>query len=296
MRFDQFVAHFLPHLSRSIINSSIKKGLIRVGTEERKSSYRLKLGETVCGEVEKPAELSVEPEKIDFEIIHEDDLVLVISKPAGLVVHPGSGNSSGTLVNGLVYHCRSLSSVGDSLRPGLVHRLDKDTSGVMVVAKTEAAHQALVDDFKNRRVEKEYLALVHGILSRKTGRIVESIGRHPVHRQKMAVKQIGGKHAASNYSVVEEYDNRYSLVKVRIETGRTHQIRVHMAYVGHPVVGDALYGSSRDNRSFPRQLLHAYRLIFPHPAGFDLEKKAPLTSDFHSVLVNLESTVVGSLT
>ncbi len=254
---------------------------------QRKSSYRLKLDELVTGRVEDKAEPELLPEHVDFTVLLEDELVLVISKPPGLVVHPGAGTAHSTLAHGLLHHCRSLNSVGETMRPGIVHRLDKDTSGIMIIAKTAAMHRALVDDFKNHRVEKEYLALVHGSFADIRGRIAEAIGRHPINRQKMAVRQLGGKHAVTRYTVLEELDNRFSLLRIGIETGRTHQIRVHMAHLGHPVAGDSVYGSQRDNKAFPRQLLHAWRLSFTHPERGRLTVKAPLWQDFNTMLHRL---------
>ncbi len=289
MRLDQFLAHCLPAFSRALINSSIRKGLILVDGVHRKSSHRLKENERLQGIIENKSEIDVCPEKIDFPILFEDDSLLLLSKPPGLVVHPGSGNHRGTLVNGLVHYCRTIADVGDALRPGIVHRLDKDTSGIMVIAKTESVHRLLVDNFKNRRLKKEYIALLHGVLKRKSGRIVAPIGRHPVQRQKMAIRESGGRHAVTNWQVVEEFDNRFSLVKLVIETGRTHQIRVHMAHLGCPVVGDKVYGAGKDNRHFPRQLLHASRLVFHHPVTAALiDKNAPIWGDFLMVLKNLE--------
>ncbi len=288
MRLDQFLAHHLPFVSRALIASSIKKGLILVDGLQRKSSYRLKERQTLQGAVEGKPEIEVLPEQISFPILYEDDTLLLLSKPPGLIVHPGSGNHHGTLVNGLVHHCQSIADVGDSLRPGIVHRLDKDTSGIMVIAKTENVHRLLVDSFKNRQLQKEYLTLLHGVLKEKTGRVVAPIGRHPVQRQKMAIRQTGGKHAASRWQVIEEFGTAFSLVKVTIETGRTHQIRVHMAHLGCPVAGDTVYGSGRDNRLFPRQLLHASRLIFYHPhTGVLIDKEATLWPDFMEILISL---------
>jgi 23S rRNA pseudouridine1911/1915/1917 synthase len=287
-RLDQFLAHYLPLVSRAVIISSIRKGLILVDGVQRKSSYRLKVGELIEGSIESKPEIDVFPEKIDFTILYEDDALLLISKPPGLVVHPGSGNSHGTLVNGLVHHCKAIADVGDVIRPGIVHRLDKDTSGIMVIAKTESVHRLLVECFKNRQLKKEYLAVVHGLLKEKEGRIVAPIGRHPVQRQKMAVRQFGGKHAASSWQVIEEFNNRFSLVKISIETGRTHQIRVHMAHLGCPVVGDRVYGPGKDNKKFPRQLLHASRLVFHHPVTAEsVDMSAEVWPDFKQVITEM---------
>lgn len=285
MRLDQFLSLYLPAVSRNLIISSIRNGLILVDNVQKKSSYRLKKDEMLTGSIDSKPAIEVLPEKIDFPILYEDSTLLLVSKPPGLVVHPGSGNHHGTLVNGLVHYCQSIAEAGDSLRPGIVHRLDKDTSGIMVIAKTDTVHRLLVDSFKNRRLQKEYLALVHGVLKEKTGRIVAPIGRHPVQRQKMAIKVVGGKHAVSRWEVVQEFDSRYSLIKVGIETGRTHQIRVHMAHLGCPVVGDKVYGAGKDNRHFPRQLLHASRLLFHHPVTGDLvDKHAEIWPDFSQTL------------
>jgi len=290
VRLDQFLALTLPLFSRTVLAHSIRNGNIRVDAIARKSSYRLKEGEIVSGEIEEPLAPDVEPQQIDFTLLHEDEFLLVLSKPPGLVVHPGSGNSQGTLVNGLVHYCRSIAEVGDRLRPGIVHRLDKDTSGIMLVAKQDFVHRKLVEDFKNRRLTKEYLALVHGVPKEKAGRLVAAIGRHPVHRQKMAVIEHSGRYAVSNWQVLQEFSATFSLLKILIETGRTHQIRVHMAYLGHPVAGDKVYGSQRDNSPFPRQLLHASRLAFYHPvSGHMMDYTAPLWPDFINTIDELQT-------
>ena len=289
VRLDQFLARNLQDVSRSQLIASIRAGLILVEGSSKKSSYRLKAGDTVAGSLYSPSSVDVEPEEIPLLILFEDEFLLVISKPPGLVVHPGSGNQTGTLVHGLLHHCGSIADVGDSVRPGLVHRLDKDTSGVMVIAKREDVHRKLVEAFKARTVAKEYLALLHGILAKKQGRLVASIGRHPIHRQRMAVREVGGRYAATHWHVVKEFEGRYSLVMVGIETGRTHQIRVHMAHLGHPVVGDSVYGGT-SQKKFPRQLLHASRIRFVHPiTGDNLDIEAPLWPDFLEVLNNLEN-------
>lgn len=289
LRLDQFLAQIIPSVSRASISTAIRDGNIRVDGVCRKNSCRLKAGAAISGFIEKPAPLQVAPEKIDFPVLYEDEFLMLLAKPPGLVVHPGSGNSHGTLVNGLVYHCRAIADVGDSLRPGIVHRLDKDTSGILLVAKQDFVHRALVDSFKNRRLVKEYIALLHGVPREKRGRLVASIGRHPVNRQKMAISLVGGRHAVSNWEVLQEFSGRYSLVKVAIETGRTHQIRVHMASLGCPVAGDTVYGPNRDNQRFPRQLLHASRLVFRHPVTAELlDRTADIWPDFLEILKELE--------
>lgn len=289
VRLDQFLALHLPKLSRSQISASIRLQDILVNNESKKIGYRLKFSESISGLVKEEKPLEVVAEKIDFEVLYEDEWLLFISKPPGLVVHPGSGNHTGTLVNGLVHYCNTIAGVGDSIRPGIVHRLDKDTSGVMVVAKTDAVHRALVECFKEHKLEKEYLTLVQGVPRQSDGRIVASIGRHHINRQKMAVKTIGGKHAATNWELVDSYVGGISLLRVRIETGRTHQIRVHMNHLGFPVLGDVVYGNAKSKANYPRQMLHASRLILPHPiTGRKMDVKAPLWDDFATILEGLD--------
>ncbi len=289
VRLDQYLALQLPDLSRSQISASIRGKTIVVNGESRINSYRLKREDAISGVIEEDKPLVVQAEEIDFSILFEDDWLLFICKPPGLVVHPGAGNHSGTLVNGLVHHCSNIAGVGDSVRPGIVHRLDKDTSGVMVVAKTDGVHRDLVNCFKEHRLEKEYLTLVQGIPKQYSGRVVGSIGRHHIHRQKMAVKEFGGKHAATNWELLECYVGGLSLLRVRIETGRTHQIRVHMAHLGLPVAGDTVYGGGKSKIHYPRQMLHASRLILEHPVtGRKMDVKAPLWDDFQSILDGLE--------
>jgi 23S rRNA pseudouridine1911/1915/1917 synthase len=287
-RFDHFLVLTVPETSRALLVQSIRQGLLLVDGEKKKSSYRLKQGEKISGTLFQPPPLELIAQEVPFEILFEDESLLLISKPPGVVVHPGSGNPSGTLVNGLLHYCRDIGEVGGELRPGIVHRLDKDTSGIMVVAKTELCHRLLVQAFKAREVDKEYLALVVGTLDMKKGRVVAPVGRHPVHRQKMAICEKKGRHAASSWQVLEEYSAGYSLVQVQIETGRTHQIRVHMASLGHPVAGDLVYGRGGRKQKFPRQMLHAYKLEMLHPiTGNKLACSAPLWPDFQEVLERL---------
>ncbi len=296
IRVDQFLSQYFPSVSRACISASIRNGFIKVEGCARKNSYRLKFGETVSGTVVEQKEIEVLPEKVDFQILFEDENILLLSKPPGIVVHPGSGNHSGTLVNGLVYHCQAIAGVGDRLRPGIVHRLDKDTSGIMLAAKTELVQGKLVELFKNRDIEKSYLALLHGRMKEETGRLVAPIGRHPVNRKKMAVRSNSGRHAVSNWKVLKELAGNFSLVRVTIETGRTHQIRVHMAHLGNPVVGDRVYGGNRDNTHYPRQLLHAHHLVFQHPVTKKkMDWTAPLWGDFADVLQRLGYDLQGSM-
>ena len=275
-------------LSRSLIISSIKAGLVKVNDCKVKAGYRLRPDDCITGYIEPAVSEGVPTaQPVIFDVLQEDPALLIISKPAGLVVHPGAGNPDNTLVNGLLYHYKDLSGVGDETRPGIVHRLDKDTSGVMLVARTIDSHRKLVQDFKDRRIEKRYLALLHGIPDKGNGRIVAPIGRHPINRQKMSVRESDGRYAVSNWSVKEVFE-RHCLVEVHIETGRTHQIRVHMAHIGHPVAGDQVYGSHRQNGLFPRQMLHAWKLRFNHPlSGREIAVEAPVPDDFlriHDIL------------
>ena len=288
-RFDHFLVQYLPKTSRSSLTQGIREGLLLVDGKSKKSSYKLKAGERITGSLRtSPPALPV-PQNISFPILFEDASLLFLSKPPGLVVHPAQGNLDATLVNGLLYHCQEIAGVGDTVRPGIVHRLDKDTSGIMVVAKTEDVHRRLSDSFKSRTVDKEYLTIVRGILREKTGRIVAHIARHPVHRQKMAVCDVSqGRYAASSWEVLEEYEKNFSLLRVKIETGRTHQIRVHMASLGHPVAGDSLYGRALHGIHFPRQMLHAHRLTLAHPISQKvLSFTAPLWHDFMSKVEEL---------
>jgi len=289
IRFDHYLVQRVADTSRSNLIQSIRLGLILVDGNKKKSSYRLKTGELISGTVFQPAPLELVAQEIPFDILFEDDCLMIISKPPGIVVHPGAGNPDSTLVNGLLYHCQDIAGVGDTIRPGIVHRLDKDTSGIMVIAKTALCHRILVDAFKDRTIHKEYLALVFGNLKKKNGRIVAPICRHSVNRQKMAVCDEGrGRYAASSWQVVEEYSEKCSLVRVQIETGRTHQIRVHMASLGFPVAGDTLYGRARNTRQYPRQMLHAQSLHFTHPVtGKHLTFSAPLWADFRDIVEQL---------
>ena len=285
LRLDHFLVHLYPSLSRSQISSSIKKGHVRVNGAAAKASRKLHIADVVSGFIEEKKPLTLTPQRVDFTILYEDEHLLLLSKPPGLVVHPASGNAQGTLVNGLLHHYAKISEVGDPVRPGIVHRLDKNTSGIMVVAKNNRAHRQLVDIFKSRSVKKKYFAIVRGVPLDDKGRIVAPIGRHPVNRKKMSIRHQSGKHAATNWFLAKVLGKKYALLEIDIETGRTHQIRVHMASIGHPVAGDETYGPGKSDPLFSRQMLHSAEIRFDHPiTGRKMVGKAPLWEDMNSVI------------
>jgi len=283
-RLDVFLSEQDCGLTRSRIQKLVSEALVKVNGDVSRSSYRLRPGDTVSIEVPPPKEVKVEAEYIPLDIYYEDSDVIVVNKPRGLVVHPAEGNWHGTLVNALLCHCRDLSGINGEIRPGIVHRLDKDTSGLLVAAKNDKAHLELADQLKERRVVRRYLALVHGQIKTEWGKIDAPIGRHPVDRKKMAVVERNSREAVTHYQVLERRAN-YTLVDLRLETGRTHQIRVHMAYINHPVVGDTRYGPARPHFGLEGQFLHAYRLGFTHPrTGEYLEFNAPLPLILEEIL------------
>lgn len=297
LRLDQFLVQKLPHLSRSRLQKWIKSGAVHVNEHAQGANYRVRPGDrlTVTVPVVSPSYLAAEP--IELAVIYEDDDILVLNKPPGLTVHPGAGCQQGTLVHALLYHCPRLQGIGDVQRPGLVHRLDKETSGVMVVAKTELAHQGLLRQFHDRQVDKIYLALVWGLLVERAGMMDQPIGRHPQQRQKMSVQARHSRAACTEWRRRQTWGGSCSFLEIRLHTGRTHQIRVHMAAAGHPVVGDKVYGGgARRLEHAPaafaplqhlvtRHLLHAWTLSFTHPAsGVRMTWQAPLATDFQAVL------------
>lgn len=287
LRLDHFLARRYPDQSRSFLHKLIGKGDILVDGQVVKAGYRLRVNDTIAIFFSQPQPSAIIPEQVFFFVLYEDEHLLVISKPPGLVVHPANGHHNGTLVHGLLYRCKNLPAV-DAGRPGIVHRLDKETSGVMLVAKTEQALRTLMDDFKERRIRKTYHALLLRCPREHDGRIVAPIGRHPVDRKKMAVRPDHGKYAATNWQVMECFVNGWCLAEIGIETGRTHQIRVHMASLKAPVVGDLLYGGAvnRNTAVKPsRQMLHASTLHFSHPfSGQKLFFTAPLWEDMQLLL------------
>ncbi|HEQ8747654.1 TPA: RluA family pseudouridine synthase [Streptococcus pyogenes] len=260
-RLDKALADLSP-LSRGQANDQIKQGLVLVNGQQKKAKYTVQAGDVICFELPKEEVLEYQAQNIPLDIIYEDDALAIINKPQGMVVHPSVGHPSGTMVNALMYHIKDLSSINGVVRPGIVHRIDKDTSGLLMVAKTDAAHQALTEELKAKKSLRKYLAIVHGNLPNDRGMIEAPIGRSEKDRKKQAVTA-KGKEAVTRFTVLERFGD-YSLVELQLETGRTHQIRVHMAYIGHPVAGDPLYGP-RKTLSGHGQFLHAKTLGLTHP-------------------------------
>jgi len=298
-RLDQLLAQRLD-FSRARLQRWLKAGLVLVNGQARPPSYKVRAGDAIEVAVPPPEPSYLLPEPLPLEIIYEDRDLLVVNKPPGLVTHPGAGHKTGTLLNALLHHCPELQEIGDVSRPGLVHRLDKDTSGLLVVAKTELAHRALVSQFQKHEVKKKYLALVWGRLPQREGRIAREIGRHPQERHKMSVHARRGKDAVTLWRVIQKFPGPLTLVELSPQTGRTHQLRVHLTAEGHPILGDAVYGggASRFKGAPPalsglqplvkRQMLHAWQLRFTHPrSGGEVGWEAALPEDFQAVIDKL---------
>ncbi len=301
-RIDLFLSRVIPDLSRSHFKKLIKEDLILVNGNAVKPSYETRAGDLILAKVPgQKADEALKPEPMRLDILFEDEDLLIVNKAPGLVVHPGAGHREGTLVHGLLAHCGHLAVQGSPLRPGIVHRLDKDTSGALVIAKSERAYLNLVRQFKDRGVRKEYLVLVYGSPAKAEGLISSLLGRHPTDRKKIAVLQNRGREALSRWRVEKDWGET-ALLRVQIETGRTHQIRVHLSHIGHPVVGDQTYGGDRRrarNVKSPavrdllfgtqRQMLHAVRLEFTHPiTGATVSANAPLPEDFSDLIERLD--------
>jgi 23S rRNA pseudouridine1911/1915/1917 synthase len=296
-RLDIFIAHYEPHISRSRIQTLIRDGLALVNGKTEKPGYKVKTGEEVSLDLPERHVHEVLPEPIPLSVMYEDSHIIVLNKPPGLVVHPAPGNYTGTLVNALLYHYGSLPSLGAGggadarERAGIVHRLDKDTSGVMVVARTQEALRSLSTQFRNRVVGKKYLALVAGVIKKGSGTIEVGLGRHVKERRKISVHTHKAREAVTGFVVKERYPSA-TLVEVEIKTGRTHQIRVHMAYVGHPVLGDRVYGGGKSEkygeRIIGRQMLHAESLSLLHPeTGHPMTFSAPPPADMAEIIEKL---------
>lgn len=284
-RIDKVISAAEEDWSRSQISNWVKDGHIKVNGETVKPNYKVRLEDEITITPPLLEELDAEPEDLDLDIVYEDEDVLVVNKPKGMVVHPAPGHASGTLVNGLMHHCTDLSGINGIVRPGIVHRIDKDTSGLLMVAKNDLAHASLVDQLVEKSVTRKYIALVHGHIAHDKGTIEAPIARDPKERQKMAVVD-KGKHAVTHFTVLERFGD-YTLVECRLETGRTHQIRVHMRYIGFPLVGDPKYGP-RKTMDIGGQALHAGVIGFIHPRTKEyLEFSAPLPAEFEELLESL---------
>jgi len=264
-RLDSWLSARLPEFSRSYAQKLIEDGKVTVNGVIRKANYRLKSGDIAVVAVPKPEKLDINAEDIALDIIYEDEDIIIINKPKGMVVHPGAGNRNGTLVNALMQHCGdSLSDINGVIRPGIVHRIDKDTTGVLVVAKNNMAHEKLSEKLKDHDINRIYVAVVEGIIREERGKIDAPVGRHPVDRKKMAVNPKNGRKAVTHFTVLERL-NDATLVELKLETGRTHQIRVHMTYIGFPLLGDTVYGRKSNRYGVVGQALHARLLGFKHP-------------------------------
>ena len=293
-RLDVFVSEKLG-VTRSAAKKLIEDGCVLLSGKEAKASHPVKAGERVEADMPAPKTLDLTPEDIPIGIVYEDDDIAVIDKPQGLTVHAGNGNLSGTLVNALLFRLKSLSTINGVVRPGIVHRIDKDTSGLLVVAKNDAAHLSLSAQIAEKTCAREYLALCEGIFKEDRGTVETQIGRHPTDRIRMAVLPAGkGRRAVTHFEVVKRYAKGFTLVRFRLETGRTHQIRVHCRYMGHPIVGDPVYGSKKQKFELKGQLLHAFRLSLDHPrTGERMTFESPLPDHFKRVLDILEKSERG---
>lgn len=288
MRLDKYLAEQFPEQTRSYLQKLIKDGEVTVNGKNVKTGYQLSKGDEVCVNIPEPKELDVEPQKMDLDIVYEDEDVILINKPKGMVVHPAPGHTTDTLVNGLLYHCKdNLSGINGVARPGIVHRIDRDTTGILIVCKNDMSHNSIAAQLKEHSINRRYRALVHGNLKEDTGTVEGPIGRHPIDRKKMSINEKNGKPAVTHYTVLERFGN-YTLIECKLETGRTHQIRVHMTSIGHPLVGDEVYGPAKCPFKLQGQCLHAMVLGFVHPrTGEYMEFSTDLPGYFEDLLRKL---------
>ena len=288
MRLDKYLSQQFPEQTRSYLQKLIKESQVLVNGKTVKSGFQLSKDEEVSVSIPEPKELDVEPQKMDLDIVYEDEDVILINKPKGMVVHPAPGHTSDTLVNGLLYHCKdNLSGINGVARPGIVHRIDRDTTGILIVCKNDMSHNSIAAQLKEHSINRRYRALVHGNLKDDTGTVEGPIGRHPIDRKKMAINEKNGKPAVTHYTVLERFGN-YTLIECKLETGRTHQIRVHMTSIGHPLVGDEVYGPAKCPFKLQGQCLHAMILGFVHPrTGEYMEFSADLPEYFEDLLRKL---------
>jgi 23S rRNA pseudouridine1911/1915/1917 synthase len=286
LRLDQFLARELPKYSRSRLQQLVRKEFITLNGSPARPRDLVRSGDRIAINEPAPERIDNQPEAIPIHVLYEDEDLIVINKPAGLVVHPGAGHREHTLVNALLHHFPKLSGIGGMERPGIVHRLDKETSGCLVVAKNDEAHRGLSEQFEQRTVEKIYLALVVGRMRKNAGTVDEKIGRHPVDRQRMSIASRRGREAKTEYRVLSSSDET-SLVECKLHSGRTHQVRVHLQHLGHPVLGDKIYGK-KHAKDFARQMLHAWKLGFQHPRTGEWKNfEAPLPTDFENAVKSL---------
>jgi 23S rRNA pseudouridine1911/1915/1917 synthase len=289
-RIDKFITDALEEeVSRTQIQQWIKDGHVNVNGKPAKTNYKLSLNDNIIVNIPEPIDVELAPEDIPLDVIFEDSDVIVVNKPRGLVVHPAPGHYSGTLVNALLHHCRDLSGINGVLRPGIVHRIDKDTSGLIMAAKNDKAHASLAEQLKAHTVNRKYIALVHGNIQHENGTIDAPIGRDSHDRKMYTVTEKNSKHAVTHFLVLERFGD-FTLVELKLETGRTHQIRVHLKFIGHPLVGDPMYGKSKGTMNMEGQALHAAVLGFNHPRSDEpLLFEAPLPDDFEDLLFRIRN-------
>lgn len=289
IRIDKFIAESLEELTRTYIQKLIQDGLVLVNQNKVKANYRISNGDKLSIIVPPPTDLEIQAEDIPLNIIYEDKDIILINKEKGMVVHPSAGHYSGTLVNGLLYHCKDeLSGINGILRPGIVHRIDMNTTGVLVICKNDYAHQFIAEQLKVHSITRKYNALVYQPFKVESGSIDAPIGRHPIDRKKMAINHKNGKKAITHYTILENLNNKYALIECSLETGRTHQIRVHMASIHHPLLGDNIYGPEKDPFHLEGQALHARVLGFIHPTSKQyVEYEAPIPEYFKQLIVKL---------
>lgn len=289
VRIDKALAELQPDMSRSYIQKIIKEGNVTVNTKAVKANYKLEAGDTVVFPIPEPVALDILPEALDLDILYEDDDIIVINKGKGMVVHPAAGHYSGTIVNGLLHHCKGqLSGINGVMRPGIVHRIDMNTTGAIVACKNDKAHRLIAEQLKEHSITRKYNAIVLNCFNQEQGTVDAPIGRHPVERKKMAINYQNGKHAVTHYRVLENLQGKYAYIECQLETGRTHQIRVHMASIKHPLLGDDVYGPAKSPFHLQGQVLHARVLGFIHPTtGKYMEFEAPLSEYFVGLLEKL---------
>ncbi len=288
LRVDKYLSEVFPDYTRSFLQKLIRDGNVRINGKPIKSSYKVRAGESLEIQIPDVSEPDILPENLPLDILYEDEDLLVINKPKGMVVHPSPGHYEGTLVNALMYHCKDqLSGINGVLRPGIVHRIDMDTTGSLLVCKNDLAHNELAKQLKVHSITRKYKAIVHGVLQEDEGTVNAPIGRHPIDRKKMAINRKNGKEAITHYRVLKRY-RQFTYLECELETGRTHQIRVHMSSIGHPILGDAVYGPSKCPYRLQGQTLHAQDIGFLHPrTGAYMEFSAPLPEYFEKLLHKL---------